>query len=487
MVYKLLAVGVIVLFLGMSVISSVAIDNEKKYLPISDGNTLYVGGTGEGNYTKIQDAIDKASDGDTVFVFDESSPYYENVLVDKRINLIGENRNTTVIYGMDVLYSTVSIALDADNALVSGFTITNSTRGIGIAANNNFVENNKIIFNYYGIKIYQDIRNNIITDNLILHNSHVGIYDECRDSTNTVKWNVIGSNGREAADPSPVKGGIFKHRCGGYFHHNDFDLNWGSNVHTDMSSWGIWDDGSEGNYWDDWNSNPGYPDTYIIPAYPENQIDHYPNATPYFNHPIVCTESSYNAEPGEPIDFWVDVNKPSSSVSWFWEFGDGNTSNKKSPEHAYNKSGIYQINVTITDNKGVSDTDRSTAYIGLPPDTPAIDGPTKGIPYQYYEYSIVANDSDSDYLHYHIYWGNGYDYIGPYPSGEVVKVGHAWRDEGNYTIRVQAIDETLKESEWGTFDVIIPRGRMSVNSLFLWFLERFPLLERLLGLILDTL
>ena len=29
-----------------------------------DGNTLYVGGTGPGNYTAIQDAIDDAIDGD---------------------------------------------------------------------------------------------------------------------------------------------------------------------------------------------------------------------------------------------------------------------------------------------------------------------------------------------------------------------------------------------------------------------------------------
>ncbi|HDN50977.1 MAG TPA: hypothetical protein ENG06_04290, partial [Thermoplasmatales archaeon] len=43
------------------------------------GNTWYVGGSGPNNYTKIQDAIDNASDGDTVFVF--NGIYYENVLI----------------------------------------------------------------------------------------------------------------------------------------------------------------------------------------------------------------------------------------------------------------------------------------------------------------------------------------------------------------------------------------------------------------------
>jgi hypothetical protein len=33
------------------------------------GNILYVGGGGPGNYTKIQDAINNAINGDTIFVF----------------------------------------------------------------------------------------------------------------------------------------------------------------------------------------------------------------------------------------------------------------------------------------------------------------------------------------------------------------------------------------------------------------------------------
>ena len=63
--------------------------------------TLYVGGSGPGNYTKIQDAIDDAFFGDTVFVYDDSSPYYENLKISKSIELIGENRNTTIIDGND--------------------------------------------------------------------------------------------------------------------------------------------------------------------------------------------------------------------------------------------------------------------------------------------------------------------------------------------------------------------------------------------------
>jgi len=107
---KLLVFGVIVLFLGMTISSSTGLNLEKQSIkPLSSGNVLYVGGSGTNNYTKIQDAIDNASDGDTVFVYDDSSPYYENLVVDKSIQLIGEDRDTTVINGSgsgDVVYVT---------------------------------------------------------------------------------------------------------------------------------------------------------------------------------------------------------------------------------------------------------------------------------------------------------------------------------------------------------------------------------------------
>ncbi|KAA0009241.1 MAG: hypothetical protein FE036_00850, partial [Thermoplasmata archaeon] len=44
-------------------------------------NILYVGGSGPNNYTKIQDAIDNASNGDTIKVY--NGIYKENVVINK--------------------------------------------------------------------------------------------------------------------------------------------------------------------------------------------------------------------------------------------------------------------------------------------------------------------------------------------------------------------------------------------------------------------
>ena len=83
---------------------------------ISDKNllskeTLYVGGSGPGNYSEIQDAIDNASDGDTVYIyegtykpfeyhykFNDSLQCYSG---NKRINFVGE----TYISISEVIYN----------------------------------------------------------------------------------------------------------------------------------------------------------------------------------------------------------------------------------------------------------------------------------------------------------------------------------------------------------------------------------------------
>jgi len=105
----------------MSFNPSFAFDNIKKSTtPIFDGNILYVGGIGPDNYTRIQDAVDNASVGDTVFVFSNASPYHENVFVDKSIFLIGEDKDMVVI---DAGLYNAAITITADDVFVSGFTM----------------------------------------------------------------------------------------------------------------------------------------------------------------------------------------------------------------------------------------------------------------------------------------------------------------------------------------------------------------------------
>ena len=136
----------------------------------------------------IQDAIDSATDGDTVFVYDDSSPYYENIVVNKSIILLGEHRDTTVIDGdggLMVIY--LAEMAFVESVLVSGFTIQNGRAGIvydtGInnlgshffsmkcehhtsaGFYNNILTNNNVGISVGWWSLYIDLFNNIISNN----------------------------------------------------------------------------------------------------------------------------------------------------------------------------------------------------------------------------------------------------------------------------------------------------------------------------------
>lgn len=51
--------------------------------------------------------------------------------------------------------------------------------------------------------------------------------------------------------------------------------------------------------------------------------------------------------PNNPTTFTETSTGPGVSVGWFWEFGDGNTSNLQNPTHTYAQPGNYTVCVTI--------------------------------------------------------------------------------------------------------------------------------------------
>lgn len=211
---KIIGIFVCMLLIGTAVLS-VSGTELKQYTSIStlnDGNTLYVGGSGPGNYTKIQDAIDNASDGDTVFVYDDSSPYYENLDVNKIISLIGENRDTTIIDGSE---NGDVINIYADRVDISGFTIQNSgsnwnDAGIEMHSFYNTISGNNIMNNHDGIWLSRSTH--IISRNIIDSNADVGIFLDY-SSDNVITGNTILNNGDGirffgSSDNSNISGNI---------------------------------------------------------------------------------------------------------------------------------------------------------------------------------------------------------------------------------------------------------------------------------------
>jgi len=188
--------GLLLLFIGTGVGSAVSESSSTSPQVLGRGNWLYVGGSGPGNYTSIQGAIDNASDGDTVFVFDDSSPYYENVTVDKRITLIGEEKETTIIDGT---FLEVFIHIKTDGVTVAGFTVRNATDFGFIISSNQVMIHNNIIKNSctgIGIAACSGIISDITITNNTLSNDGSGIFaagtNQLNISNNNITYHDYG-------------------------------------------------------------------------------------------------------------------------------------------------------------------------------------------------------------------------------------------------------------------------------------------------------
>jgi parallel beta-helix repeat protein len=188
-------IGISMLIIGLVIAPTTqGILTKESLKLLSNGKIIYVGGTGPGNYSTIQDAIDNSSNDDTVFVYEDSSPYLENITIDKPINLIGEDRNTTIIDGN---YTEFVVYISADWVNFSGFMVRNSSKGAfdaGIYINSNYnkIYNNYICSNNKGILIWGK---NCITIrcNFITSNHEQGIYNRGGDES-IIFDNFISSN-----------------------------------------------------------------------------------------------------------------------------------------------------------------------------------------------------------------------------------------------------------------------------------------------------
>jgi len=118
---KAIIIGLALLLLGVTIIPSIAQETQKTLSPTLRGDWLYVGGSGSGNYSRIQDAIDNATDGDTVYVF--PGLYKEHIEINQSISLQGADSGTTIIDGESTNNDIITCV--GTEVFISGFTLRN--------------------------------------------------------------------------------------------------------------------------------------------------------------------------------------------------------------------------------------------------------------------------------------------------------------------------------------------------------------------------
>jgi len=165
-----------------------------------DGDTLYVGGTGPNNYTKIQDAIDNASDGDTVIVYGGS--YGEIVRINKRVSVIGRENNDgqipTIVPKIDDYPQYMIYFARPNGAFLSGFEVNGYSKayyGIWVKGKNNTISNTVVTNCEIGISI-QYSNSNIIEKNIIRNNNFLSLEISSYSTDNSITKNIFGNNNR---------------------------------------------------------------------------------------------------------------------------------------------------------------------------------------------------------------------------------------------------------------------------------------------------
>ncbi len=116
------------------------------------------------------------------------------------------------------------------------------------------------------------------------------------------------------------------------------------------------------------------------------------------------------------------------------------------------------------------------------PSAPEIDGPRICLPGIPYQYKFTSTSSDGKNVYYLVEWGDGTTtgWSGTYESGETITFYHEWSIPVKSTIKARAKDTDNLWGPWSEYNVNKDRTRASSYH---WLWERFPLLERLLGLI----
>ncbi len=203
---RFLATAVILLFIGMSISSSVGFNLEKQsVIPTSQGSkTLYVDddfnettpGWNVTHFATIKAAIDLAENGTTIYVY--NGTYYGSHNIPKTLTLIGEDKNSTII---DAEKRAHAMNFNAYYINLSGFTICNTrdwANDCGIYLHNQWTDPIKTHYNTIKNNIFYAHREAAITTigsnyNIIADN----VFMDCNsgiESGAIHKENIIANN-----------------------------------------------------------------------------------------------------------------------------------------------------------------------------------------------------------------------------------------------------------------------------------------------------
>jgi parallel beta-helix repeat protein len=487
----MIVIGIILLLIGSSTVATKIVvktnQGEEKIVTINlEGNseiTIYVDddntdGPWDGSinrpYQTIKDAIENSTDGDIIFVFTGT---YTGFTANKRLDIIGENREDTII---EVTSSSNRVRLRADWCNLSDFTITGEAiflDGYLQAGGNNVTVSNCNVYtqkSVYGIEVGGTysisgnyLRRDIIIDNCTVKGFHYAgfevylshhskienckVYD-CGDGMEIWSFNPpddIFVNNCEILNNqygiAVSRDRVFISNC--HIYNNTIGVEIYASKKCQVTSSVFENNTMFGCYLRPYHSNIGHIDTK------ENKIlgnliinnergicfEEYCKEN-YVHHNNFINNPQYNA-----LDLGTDEWDDGVSEGNYWDDytgTDGNGDGIGDTPHRV-VTGSYDhyplINLFSMENK--------------PPGKPIITGGESGLQWTTHKLFVKSLDPNFDSVFYQINWGDGTEsgWLGPFPYDENGIVSHTWKIHGTFRVKVRAKDVKGEISDWSDF------------------------------------
>lgn len=105
--------------------------------------------------------------------------------------------------------------------------------------------------------------------------------------------------------------------------------------------------------------------TYYVRAYATNGVGTAYGNQISFSTPIAAPVANFSADVTSgtaPLTVHFTDQSTNNPTSWYWDFGDENTTDQQNPVHIYYDEGTYTVSLTVTNTSG-SDTETKENYI----------------------------------------------------------------------------------------------------------------------------
>ena len=154
--------------------------------------------------------------------------------------------------------------------------------------------------------------------------------------------------------------------------------------------------------------------------------------------------ASFTFSPSSPlVNQWITFDARASTdpdgtiVGYSWDFGDGATGTGSQIQKRYSAAGTYTVTLTVTDNRGATDTTARTVTVGTPNQPPTASftfTPTNPDPGQNVVFNAAASsDPDGTIVSYAWSFGDG-------TTGTGMNITKAYAAAGTYTVTLTVTD-----------------------------------------------